>query len=87
MSNKYKAALITSILGVGFIICYVSFDANRSIQYGILDVAIVMFFELLVMLVAGIFLICFKNTKQSGYGVLLGTAITLVIGFGICTSA
>ena len=90
-NNKYIAALITSVLGVGCIIFFIAFvfkvDKRHAQTFGLaLEIANLMVVELIIIFIAGIILLCFKDTRSIGYGVLMGAAITLVIGFGVCTA-
>ncbi|MBC7872816.1 MAG: hypothetical protein H7Y01_02410 [Ferruginibacter sp.] len=87
MSKKYMAALISSVLGIGFLVYHIAVSSKDNRQYGILDTAMVLFIELVIMLIAGLLLLVMKDTRQIGNGVLLGVVITLVIGFGICSAA
>jgi hypothetical protein len=85
MNKRYLIALITSVIGTGCIYLYM-ISVDKKAQYGILDVALFMTFEIFIMLMAGTILISSEKTKTSGSGILIGMAITLVIGFGVCTS-
>ncbi len=88
MNKKYWAALITSILGIGFISIYVAFIAPKGGQYGgIFEAAITFAFEVFILLTTGLVLLSSEKSKPIGKGILLGTAVTAVIGFGICSSA
>jgi len=88
MNKKYWAALITSILGIGFISMYVAFVVPKGGQYGgIFDAAGIFLVEVVLLLFTGLVLLTDERSKPVGRGVLLGTLITAVIGFGICSSA
>lgn len=88
MNKKYLAALITSILGIGFISIYVTFGVSKGGQYGgALEAAGPFFAEVMLLLFTGLILLTNESSKPIGRGVLLGTLITAVIGFGICSSA
>ncbi|HMK24745.1 MAG TPA: hypothetical protein VK483_01860 [Chitinophagaceae bacterium] len=88
MNKKYWAALITSILGIGFISLYVAFAVPKGGQYGgIFEAAGTFFVEVVLLLFTGLILLMDDKSKPVGKGVLLGTLITAVIGFGICSSA
>lgn len=82
--ETYIATLITSILGVGCIYYFMAV-VYKDDNYRMLSGAIVMAVEMIVLLLAGIILTTTGKTKTIGQGVLLGSAITLVIGFGICS--
>jgi hypothetical protein len=82
--NKYIAAIVTSLTGIGIISWYMLVKYRHD-QYRVLGGAIVMLFEILVMLIAGLVLLYIPKFKSIGQGILIGMGITLVIGFGICS--
>jgi hypothetical protein len=84
--KKYIAAFVTSILGIGCI-SYFMFVEFKGDMYRSIAGLVVMVMEMLVMLCTGIILVNMNKTKSIGQGVLIGTGITLVIGFGICSAA
>ena len=83
--NKFWATIITTIVGVSIVIYFFS-RASKGNQYGLLDVAVSMAAELAIMGLIGLVLLTGQNTKKIGQGVLFGTLLTLLIGFGICSS-
>jgi hypothetical protein len=88
MSKRNLAALITSIIGIGFISIYVAFIVPKGGQYGgIFEAAGAFLVEVVLLLFTGLILLMEEKSKPIGKGILLGTLITAVIGFGICSSA
>ena len=85
MNKKYWIALLTALIGIGCIYYFMAV-VYKGDQYRIIGGAIVMAIEMLIMLVAGIILFNSKSTKAIGQGILIGSAVTLVIGFGVCSS-
>jgi hypothetical protein len=85
MNKKYLTALITSIVGIGIVV-YCSTVVYKNDSYGVLGIAVAMAIELFILLLVGIGLLVNPDTKPIGQGMLLGALITLLIGFGICTS-
>jgi hypothetical protein len=63
------------------------FVEYKGDNYKAIAGAVIMAIEMIILLVTGIILVNLNKTKSIGQGVLIGTGITLVIGFGICTSA
>ncbi len=45
------------------------------------------FFEMPVVLLVGIVLLCIRRTRRLGGGVLIGAAVSLVVTTGICSAA
>jgi hypothetical protein len=86
MNQKFWAALITSVVGIGIVI-YFTAVVYKNDPWGAIGIAMVMVVELFIMLVAGILLVFDPKTKPIGQGILLGALITLVVGFGVCSSA
>jgi hypothetical protein len=84
MSEKYWATLITAVLGIGIITCVMVI--NIEDQWRALNGAVAMFIEISVMLLTALVLRTGEKTKPISNGILLGTAITLVIGFGVCSA-
>lgn len=83
--NKYLAALITALCGIGCIYYFMVVEYKDD-NYRILAGAFVMFIEVLILALAGVIFFNFKKTRSVGQGILIGTLVTLVIGFGICSS-
>jgi hypothetical protein len=84
--KKYIAAFVTSILGIGCI-SYFMFVEYKGDNYKAIAGAVIMAIEMIVLLLTALILACMSKTKSIGQGVLIGTGITLTIGFGICSSA
>jgi hypothetical protein len=84
--NKYIAAFVTSLLGIGCI-SYFMFVEYKGDNYKSLAGAVIMAIETVTLLLTGFVLVIINKTKTIGQGVLIGTGITLVIGFGICSAA
>jgi hypothetical protein len=84
-NNKYLVAFITSFLGIGVLSWYL-FSLPRHDQYRVIGGAFVMVAELAIFLVTGLVLVFFPKTKSFGQGIFIGAAVTLVIGFGVCTA-
>jgi len=85
MSRKYWAALITALIGIGYIYYFMAVISEGG-NYRSLGGAIVMFFEMVILLITGLILVSISKTKDIGQGVLIGSAVTFLIGFGICSS-
>lgn len=85
MSHKQLAAFITALLGIGCITYFMAV-VFKGDQYKVVGGAFVMVIELLIMLITGIILVNIKKRKTIGQGVLIGAGITLLVGFGICSS-
>jgi hypothetical protein len=85
MNKKYVAAFVTAFLGIGCI-SYFMAVVYKGDQYGVIGGAVVMVIEMFVLLITAIILYSSKETKAIGQGVFIGSAITLVIGFGVCSS-
>jgi len=85
MNQKYLAAFITSILGIGCIYYFMAV-VYKGDNYAVIGGAMVMVFEMIFLLLTGVILFNIQSTKPIGQGVLIGSAVTLVIGFGICSS-
>jgi hypothetical protein len=84
--NKYIVAFITAFLGIGYLFWYL-FVQSKHDQHRSIGAAFVIAGELGIFLVAGLLFIFFPRTKFIGQGIFLGTLITLIIGFGVCTAA
>ena len=84
MSKKYLAALITAILGVSCMYFFMTVVYEED-KFRIVSGLLVMMVEMVVLFTTCIILLAIKKTKQIGQGVLLGSFVTLIIGFGICT--
>jgi len=85
-NNKYVAAFITAFIGIGCLTIYM-FTQPKHDQYKVIGGAFVMVAELIIFLVAGAVFVFIPKTKFLGQGIFIGAAITLVIGFGVCTAA
>jgi hypothetical protein len=85
MKRKSIATLITSIAGIGFIYYYLNVALKKG-PYSIIDGAWVLAIEVFLLIITAIITMSFKQYKDIGEGILIGTGITLLIGFGICSS-
>ncbi len=85
MDRKLIAALVTSVAGIGIIYYYMSVVFAGD-NYRAMDGAVVMAVELFILLIIGSVTVSNKKTKDIGQGILIGTATTLVIGFGVCSA-
>jgi hypothetical protein len=83
--EKYLAAFITAFLCIGYIIYYMTVEEKGS-QYAMLGGAIVVVTEILVFGLIGLLLLPGRRTRSVGQGILLGTAVSFVVGFGLCSS-
>ena len=84
--DKYTVAFITAFLGIGCISWFM-LVVFRNDPYKIIGGAFIMFFEMIILVLTALILRISQKTKPIGQGVLLGSAITLVIGFGVCSFA
>jgi hypothetical protein len=84
-NDKYIAALVTAVLGIACIFYFMAV-VYKGDSYRSLGGAIVMVFEMVIMVVTGWILVSMKSTKPIGQGVFIGAAVTLIIGFGVCTA-
>lgn len=82
---RYLAAIITAVTGIGFAYFFMMPEFKDD-SYGALGGAVVMFIEMVVLSVICVVLFLIKGTQEIAKGVLTGTLITLVVGFGICSS-
>jgi hypothetical protein len=85
--NRYTAAFITSLVGIAIISWFMFVVYRNEGSYKALEGAIVMVCEITIFLITGLTLLTMKKTRPIGQGILIGTGITLVIGFGICSAA
>ena len=85
MNKKYWIALLTAVLGIGCIYYFMAV-VYKGDNYRVIAGAIVMLVEMIVLLITGSILVSISKTKAIGHGILIGSAITLVIGFGVCSS-
>lgn len=83
-SDKMSAAVITSIVGLA-IITYFMAVVYRHDSMRVIGGAMVMAVEFLALIFISTIFLCFRSTKRIGQGVLIGTGVTMVIGFGICS--
>ena len=83
-SDKMIAAVVTSVIGLAIITYYMAV-VFRNDSWKVVGGAMVMVCELLALVVVSTILLCFRDTKRIGQGTLIGTGVTLVIGFGICS--
>jgi hypothetical protein len=84
-NKKITSTLITSIVGIVIVIIAAA-SSHDPHGYGALAVALVMGFECIGMLLIGLILHARPETRAIGSGVMLGMLITMLIGFGICSS-
>lgn len=84
MSRKEIAAIITSLVGIGIILYYMAV-VYAGDPYRIMGGAVVMAVEIAVMIVVSIIVTSTKGNKDIGQGILIGSGVTLLVGFGICT--
>jgi hypothetical protein len=84
-SQRLITAMITAFAGIG-IITYFMVVVFRDDKWKALAGAVVMAYEIIPLGLVSVVLLLFRRTRQIGEGMLIGTGITLVIGFGICSS-
>jgi hypothetical protein len=84
VNKKYLITLLTAIAGIGCIYYFMAFVYNND-KYGVIGGALVMLVEMILLIFTGAMFASFEKTRGIGQGILLGAAITFVIGFGICT--
>lgn len=85
MNKTYLAACITAAIGIGYIIYYMTVLAAHD-PYRVIGCAIVMVVEIFLMLFAYLILNSIPQTKAWSGGVFIGMLLTLLIGFGLCSS-
>lgn len=85
LNPKHTAATITALAGNAVILYFMTM-VFRGDNYRVMSGAIVMALEILIFLLLSLILVNFKKTEQIGQGTLIGTGITLLVGFGICSS-
>ncbi|MCX6317907.1 MAG: hypothetical protein NTW29_11490 [Bacteroidetes bacterium] len=85
-NRKIIAALLTSIVGIGIIYYYLHVLHPHD-NYKEMGAAIVLSIEMLCMWLIGAILSSSRNLKDIGQGIITGSFITLLVGFGVCTTA
>jgi hypothetical protein len=83
-SDKMIAAVITSIVGLAIITFFMAV-VYRHDSMKVIGGAVVMVCEFLALILIATIFLCFRSTKRIGQGTLIGTGVTMVIGFGICS--
>ncbi len=68
---------------VVFVVAAITIAFNFLVVFGNIGVGI--FLIPVIELIAGIILAMKKNEKQKGQGILLGLALSLLVGFLVCT--
>lgn len=84
--NKFIAALVTAIIGIG-VISWFMFVEFHDDSYRILGGAVVMVVEILAFLLISAVLLFIPGLKSIASGILIGTGITALVGFGVCSMA
>jgi hypothetical protein len=85
MERKYIAVLVTALAGIGCIFYFMAVVYNGD-NYRQLNGAVIMVTEMFVLLLLDLMMVADTKRKDIGQGILIGAGITLVVGFGICTS-
>lgn len=84
--RKFTAVLVTAILGIGIIYYYLHVLHPHD-NYKEMGGAVVLAIEMLCMWLIAAILSFSKDLKDISQGIVTGSFITLLVGFGVCSTA